>query len=190
MTCDSSHIFPPCSPVGGAGNPMRDLVLLPISSDKWVWAALETWLNIQGVCFPHELQDLFLFLPESRPLNDQDVVVQLVGSAFQILLWAKQVQLFFFFFSKLITPIISLYYMKPEEKMKCLNSWPPASCSSIIRNYKLMLVVLYHSMGRFMSLCSQCWWNKLSWAWERNKDLLSIWKPGFSASWKSVANIL
>lgn len=137
--------------------------------------------------FPMNFRPLFVSAWIKASYQPGCCSLQLAGSALQILLWAKQVQLFFFF--QIDYPNYSLYYMKPKEKMKCTNSWPPASCSSIIRNYKLMLVVLCCSLGWFMSLCSQCWWNKLNWAWKRNKDLLSIWKPGFNVSWKSVANI-
>lgn len=129
----------------------------PVTND---WAALEIWLKIQGVYFTHELQDLSLFLPESRPLTNQDVVVS--NQYFQLSKLCCKQNRCNFFFSQIDYPNYSLYYMKPKEKMKCTNSWPPASCSSIIRNYKLMLVVLHCSMGRFMSLCSQCWWNKLN----------------------------
>lgn len=102
MTPDFYFFFLSHYPVSRAANLMKDLVLQQISSDKWLRAALETWLNIQDVSFPHELQDLSLFSTKSWRLTDQDVVVQLVGSGLQILLWAKQVQVFFvsfFFFS-------------------------------------------------------------------------------------------
>lgn len=182
MTPDSSHAFLWHSSVGGAGNFMRNLVLLPISSDKWPGSS--------GVMVEHPRCLLSpwtsgpLFVSAWNKASYQPGCCSLEGSTLQILLWTKQVQLYIssFFFFKIDYSNYSLYYMKPKEKPKCTNSWPPASCSSVIRNYKLMLVVLYCSMGRFMSLCSQCWWNKLNWAWKRNKDLLSIWKPGFNAS--------
>lgn len=102
MTLGSSHAFLLHFSVSGARNLLRDFVLLQITAAN-DWAALETWLNIQGVHFLCELQDLSLFLLESRPLTNLEVVVYNLSDLSPNAGVSKTGAAFF---SKSITPII------------------------------------------------------------------------------------
>lgn len=137
MTPDSSHAFLWHSSVGGAGNFMRNLVLLPISSDKWPGSS--------GVMVEHPRCLLSpwtsgpLFVSAWNKASYQPGCCSLEGSTLQILLWTKQVQLYIssFFFSKLITPIIHFIIWNLRKSRSALipGHLPAAAQSLEITNW-------------------------------------------------------